>query len=63
MHISHVIVSITIVTGMCVLCAVRAFGEETVYIIEKVSDDLEVRAEAEETVERCDRTRWQHSDG
>jgi hypothetical protein len=36
---------------MGVLCAVRALDEETVYIFEKISDDFEVRAEAEETVE------------
>lgn len=36
---------------LCVLCAVSAVGEETVYIFEKVSDDFEIRAETEETVE------------
>jgi uncharacterized membrane protein len=42
-HVSHVIVSITtIIIGMCVLCAVSALGEETVYIFAKVSDDFEV---------------------
>jgi len=52
MHVNDVIVSITtIVMGMCVLCAGSVLGEETVCIFEKVSDDFEVRAETEETVE------------
>ena len=71
MHVSHVIVSITtIVIGMCVLCAISALGEETVYIFEKVSDDFEVvyvlRLKKQlniQHVTRCDRTRWQHTAG
>ena len=51
-HVSHTIVPKTsIVIGMCVLYAVSAAGEGTVYVFEKVSDDFDARAETEETVE------------